>query len=884
MKTFQQYLIGKGGWALVVSFLLMTFVRCSSDDGPEVKAPVLEVHEARNVTHTTAEVSGIIDAMGNVLSECGFYYSQTKSALGEENGNLSNKKVLSDKSGTVSAQLNGLAPQTTYYYCLYAKSGKTEVRSSIGQFTTAEVVAPVVGNLIQVAAGEYTLTVKCCIVSDGGSSLQRFGIEYRKQGSATAWTGMKATSFDSSAEMTFTMMIRNLEVATPYEIRGFAVNEKGTGYSEVVVCTTQSLQKPVVSLFEIQPGSVGADFILVSAEISNLGAVTQIERAGFCWSTQNREPTYADNRLDVQPTGENKLEARLTRGIVPNQTYYVRAYAEGKIGDELVTGYSNVRMVQTKSVTKPSFLDIVVDKSSITTSTADVSCTLDGGNVTLVEKGFCYSYVRANPEVTNSDFLQVEGDVFRAVLRNLKEDKEYKCRAYVKYKEGEVEKVEYSQVAPFRTKSYSLPTVEVNCKDVTKDSFKVSGEIKDLGSGTFIEKGFCWSGVHKEPQIEDSKHEGMQKFTDADPTFSHVVTGLTPNTTYYVRSYVKTQVGNDILVGYSSVKNIRTSSLQSAYFEANYNGETPGKIELTGKITNLNDGELVKKVFCWSTNIHKPTPEEGRHDGMVELLPSDEFKHIIEGVTPGTQLYIGVFVYTKYGDTPLESNYFFTAFNRELAKADVRFNNWKVDIKSVWVQAQVSNLGDGAEIRRGFCWSTKNQKPTPKEGEHDGLIEIPAGAPFEHTIEGLNPDQNIYVAAFVETKWNETLLTGLYTMPLRTDALTKPDAHINGVDHVTDTSFSVQGVAYGGNTEITEVGFCWTTDRNQQPSGLEKHPAQKEKNNNFALDVTGLTVGGTYYVYSYATNEAGTDYSEAKKVVLKKVPQEGDNDSPDEMK
>lgn len=86
----------------------------------------------------------------------------------------------------------------------------------------------------------------------------------------------------------------------------------------------------------------------------------------------------------------------------------------------------------------------------------------------------------------------------------------------------------------------TLPTVEtLEPYDITTESAVCGGKITDDGGYQVIARGVCWA-THKDPTIFDSYiNDGNMGIGE----YSTVVTGLQPNTLYYVRAYAINEKG-----------------------------------------------------------------------------------------------------------------------------------------------------------------------------------------------------------------------------------------------------------------------------------------------------------------------------------------------------
>lgn len=89
------------------------------------------------------------------------------------------------------------------------------------------------------------------------------------------------------------------------------------------------------------------------------------------------------------------------------------------------------------------------------------------------------------------------------------------------------------------TKESNIPVVKTTeITEITKTTAKSGGVISSDGGITISARGVCWS-TKENPTIDDNKAEdgtGADRFTSS-------ITGLEPNTTYYVRAYATNSAG-----------------------------------------------------------------------------------------------------------------------------------------------------------------------------------------------------------------------------------------------------------------------------------------------------------------------------------------------------
>ncbi|MDT3403538.1 NHL domain-containing protein [Mucilaginibacter terrae] len=147
--------------------------------------------------------------------------------------------------------------------------------------------------------------------------------------------------------------------------------------------------------------------------------------------------------------------------------------------------------------------------------------------------------------------------------------------------------------------------------NVTSTGAQVSGNVTGIGSSFSITAvGVCYSATNQNPTITDSKTTDGTTYN-----FKSVLTGLTPNTTYYVRAYAQDNAG----VGYGSVITFKTSA--------------------TGADTTVTTSTLAGSATLGSTNgtgtaASFGNPQGIAVDGQGNIYVADSYNHIIRKVTP----------------------------------------------------------------------------------------------------------------------------------------------------------------------------------------------------------------------------------------------------------
>src|ERR1700744_4191050 len=158
----------------------------------------------------------------------------------------------------------------------------------------------------------------------------------------------------------------------------------------------------------------------------------------------------------------------------------------------------------------------------------------------------------------------------------------------------------------------SLTTNDV-ILDVTSTTAQSGATITSIGSSAITANGVCYSTTNQTPTVNDLK--------TTDPiitytyTFTSNLTGLTPNTTYYVRAYATNQYGT----GYGAVVKFITSSTLS--------GVTGVVTTFTGNATrSFADGTGAGATFN--------NPQGIAMDAQGNMYVADAFNNRIRKIAP----------------------------------------------------------------------------------------------------------------------------------------------------------------------------------------------------------------------------------------------------------
>lgn len=174
---------------------------------------------------------------------------------------------------------------------------------------------------------------------------------------------------------------------------------------------------------------------------------------------------------------------------------------------------------------------------------ANGNVTSDSGNL-ITERGFCYG-LSSNPNIDDDDNIVVSGTTgaFSGVISGLTPDTLYYFRAYAINSAG----ISYGDNKTFTTLVSQRPTVNtIEGKDMTKYSGMVSFEIIEDNYATSDLIGLVYDTVsHSLPSNVIPSLSGYSKNVTQNGSYPEgneyelALSGLLPNTTYYVRALAR---------------------------------------------------------------------------------------------------------------------------------------------------------------------------------------------------------------------------------------------------------------------------------------------------------------------------------------------------------
>ncbi len=470
---------------------------------------------------------------------------------------------------TFESSLNGSSWSTSYTENLTDTLPYRAIRPRIvaSQNTVIGTINPVFVAAPTLATGATSSNTTSGITVTGSGvtanpdsvTINSFGVVYSTSPNPTiANSSQTGTGSSSSFNNTLTGLAEN----TTYYIRSYAqwntsnyaygsqVTRKTQGRPSVVLDTpanagSSSLTKPTLDFTGTDPDTNTITYQIQlhtsNSWTSPLIDVSSASNTGFTNRSDSKtDPFYSGNQIRYT------VQTDLTRG----STYYWRVRGKDTNGSNTWGEWTTARSF-TVSAIAPTVTLGTVYNVGFDDADVDAEVTANGG-ATVTERGVVYS-TSTNPTTSDSKVITGSGTgTFTSEITGLAGTTTYYIRAYAINSAG----TSYSSQASFTTaQTPSAPTVitgsAANTTDITSE-FNGSQVTQD-GTATVTERGIVFSDTETTPDTTDRKIVAPAAGLG---TYNLGMTGLDPETTYYVRAYAVNSIGT----GYGDVVTFTTAA------------------------------------------------------------------------------------------------------------------------------------------------------------------------------------------------------------------------------------------------------------------------------------------------------------------------------------
>lgn len=796
-----------------------------------------------SITGTSAKALGEIVRLGGspTVLEKGMVYDTVLSV-----GSAKNKTNVGPGFGKFTSQLENLQENKKYYYWAYYKSsGGLYYYGDRKEFKTKFRVEVLDSQVSAISYFNATLNAEV-ILNDTETIVER-GFCYMTRQNFLLTLQMPDTNQFRIKVGTgagkFEKQLTGLQSRTAYVFRAYAITSKGKIY--------YSYGSQFSTLIELKP------YLVPLREITNNSASfgcyvegngNYVEH-GLCYAT-TPNPTISNIFIKYEGNFNYMFSAGcFLNGLTPNTTYYTRYYLKTQAGAIV---YSNSISFKTllSNQTKASITiyPALIDKNKVTVD------ALYEGPVAVTNKGFYYQrfdYMNIPMGggfiiLTTADSLVTLGagaSNFTTVLDKISEADNYYVKSFAQLSNGTyLESVSrsffYYQFADIEIQLKSISNIQTSSAVVETNALKVQGS----GSGNISARGICYS-TEPNPNIDDNKINDGNAEGDKITT----ITGLDPNTTYYVRAYATINAyGSGYYTYYSDELILQTLP------DANISVKTElpvgiGSTTVSLKGTITGSAAIKNRGFCWSSS---GTPTIA-NNYVKESNGTGSYSLNVSGLTMGSTYVYRAFATRTTGAIVYGSVQTFTTVNQPLSL----FSSNASGIASNTAQISTT-LENNANIQiasKGVCYGLLSEPKISGTKTNEGILN----ESYSSSLIGLSPNTLYYARAYLTDNvgatyyGNEISFTTLATPAFTVVSNVMGTVNLNLESYGAPFSGSVSG-----SGTITARGVCYATTNN--PSITSSKMQMGTGMGAFNGTISGLLPGVTYYYRAYATSSTGT--------------------------
>ena len=478
--------------------------------------------------------------------------------------------------------------------------------------------------------------------------------------------------------------------------------------------------------------------------------------------------------------------------------------------------------------------------SSITSTSANAGGNIssDGGAAVSV-RGLVYG-ITSNPTLSNSVLSIGSGTGgFSGTISGLMPNTTYYVRTYSTNSAG----TGYGNEITFQTLPVAVPTlVTTDASGITQTTVTSGGTIVNDGGATITERGIVY-GTSSNPTTSDTKVTSVS----GTGSFNVNVTALTPNTTYYIRSYAINSAGT----GYGNYITFQTTvpavpSLTTRELLNITNNTATGG----GSITIDGGSSITVKGICWGTSPN-PTTADSK---TTNETGTTTFTSFITGLSANVTYYVRAYATNSTGTGYGNQQAFTTNSTSNTLPVVTSTSVTGLTTIQATFNAEVNSQGGGTVTERGAVWNISMiGNPTVNSNR------VPSGAGtgvYLATLTGLSGGSNYYVRAYAINNFGVaygveipfSTMSGLATLTTNNVIALSSGIKASSGGNITD----------GGGFPISARGVVWNTMGN--PTLSDNISIDGSGLGSFISILTYLSPNSKYFIRAYAINSVGIAY------------------------
>ena len=412
---------------------------------------------------------------------------------------------------------------------------------------------------------------------------------------------------------------------------------------------------------------------------------------------------------------------------------------------------------------------------------------------------------------------------------------------------------------------------------IDSTSATVGGTITSNGNGAIKASGVCYATT---PNPTLNNNVLLNGATSG--SFSNVLGGLNPLTTYYLRAFATnvagTTYGNQVTFKTLSLPKPVTDTLMFFAGSPNVMNSNNGSyLYVMLKDTNNGGSAITSAGFCWDTSP-MPTIANNVNNGLGTYVSKSSTNLTLSNLTPGTTYYVRAYATNSLGTAYGRQCSYTTPGIPSVNTGSASAISWH----SVKISGSVTNTGGLSVTTYGVLYDT-----IPLNN-----IALPVNALHPHIIQ--SNDYNLSNGLFTDSVTYPSLIPGKtyyavafagngigigFGLPISFTTLA-PSAPTVSLDSIKASGISVTYVMLGATLNsdggavggVTELGVCWNSTGNPSIADHHRFTGSASVGYDLYTYADSLKNNTTYYVRAYAKNNLGVGYSAQQTVKTLMLP------------
>jgi hypothetical protein len=582
-----------------------------------------------------------------------------------------------------------------------------------------------------------------------------------------------------------------------------------------------------ISISTTSVSSITSDSALSGGTISDDGGDVISDR-GLCWST-NQVPTVNDSKVS-SGNGKGSFSTRI-RGLMPNTTYYVRAYSVSNQGEVYGNEISFKTLIRIPTTNTTNVTNIT--GSTATTGGQVVS---DGGGA-ITDRGVCWSPSNLQPTINDNRISIGSGStIFPINLTNLLANTTYWVRSYAVNTAG----IGYGNVVAFRTSPPTIPELSVaSIINIGRNTATASATVSSNGGALLNNYGVCVS-------TSSSMNPRVCFWINGNNLGSFTVSmnNLLPGTTYYGRAYANNIAGEGASTATTSFTTlaplpptVSTSGSSNVLFSS---------ASMTGNVTDDGGLPVLERGFF----ISMSTPTLSSTKVVASSTGTGSYSANASGLSPGTTYYYRAYAINAV-NTSLSSTILSFTTSQPTAPTVTAISASSILFSSASMAGNVTNDGGLPVLERGFFigMSTPTLSSTKVVASSTGIGSYSASA------SGLTHGTTYYFRAYARNAVNTSLSPN--TVSFTTQQATTPVVITTQESNVLANTINTGGnVMSDGGVPIISRGVIWSRTPGVNISN-STIVSSGSGSGSFSTTLSGLPANTIIYFRAFAQNASG---------------------------